>query len=51
LILTTVLSARLIVIAPIKPLPANTDSMVPLSIGLKHIDDLKADLDQALAKV
>jgi O-acetylhomoserine (thiol)-lyase len=28
-----------------------SEDMVRLSIGLEHIDDIKADLDQALAEV
>ena len=28
-----------------------SEDMVRLSIGIEHIDDLKADLDQALAKI
>jgi cystathionine beta-lyase/cystathionine gamma-synthase len=28
-----------------------TDGLIRLSVGLEHVDDLKADLDQALAKI
>jgi O-acetylhomoserine (thiol)-lyase len=27
-----------------------TESMVRLSVGIEHVDDIRADLDQALAK-
>ena len=50
--LTTVLSiCMLIFIAPLKLSPFNSELTVCPLIGIEHIDDLKMDLDQALAAV